>query len=264
MEAFDEQLFIFKLDDSFDYQQNIYSTYPSKTIDFTDIPGKNLYCDPIAEKEIKQRLVDCDWHLGITMIGSGNFHYFTYFLLSHIREPFTLYLFDHHTDMKDHVGPLSCGSWVLWALRNLSYLTHLIILGSPAHSINDIPKEWRHKVTLIPDASLDTLKISEFILKGNAYISIDKDVLSKNYARTHWSQGKLSLPVLLSIIQQLIKTTTLIGMDICGEWSSSPTEVYLPKNQLFVRKNEHTNRLILGSVLETNRLIHKNESQHHS
>ena len=36
---------------------------------------------------------------GITFIGSGNYHYVSHLLLEEINKPFTLILFDHHTDM---------------------------------------------------------------------------------------------------------------------------------------------------------------------
>ena len=36
---------------------------------------------------------------GITFIGSGNYHYVSYFIIRRNKQAFTLILFDHHTDM---------------------------------------------------------------------------------------------------------------------------------------------------------------------
>jgi arginase family enzyme len=78
--------------------QDIQPRVPWEWIDCEDIPGTRGLCDPFAAREIRRRLSQRR-HRGVTLIGSGNYHYVSYILLSEIREPFALILFDHHTDL---------------------------------------------------------------------------------------------------------------------------------------------------------------------
>lgn len=50
-----------------------------------------------------------------------------------------------------------------------------------------------------------------------AYISIDKDVLDRYWARTNWDQGNMSIKTLEKILQDIFKHQNVIGVDICGE-----------------------------------------------
>ena len=49
------------------------------------------------------------------------------------------------------------------------------------------------------------------------YISIDKDVLDTNSARTNWDQGTLSLDEMKRILYLIMKHEQVIGIDVCGE-----------------------------------------------
>src|SRR5699024_4536243 len=82
-------------------------------INLSDVRNTNRYCELGSLKTIHERLKRRK-NKGITFIGSGNYHYVTYLLMSEIKIPFTLILFDHHTDMIKpiHESILSCGSWV--------------------------------------------------------------------------------------------------------------------------------------------------------
>lgn len=53
------------------------------------------------------------------------------------------------------------------------------------------------------------------------YISVDKDVLSKDFASTNWDQGGLTLELLSGAISMLFDRFNVIGMDVCGEPDSS-------------------------------------------
>ncbi len=58
----------------------------------------------------------------------------------------------------------------------------------------------------------------------NIYISVDKDCLRQDVALADWEQGRLDLPTLRYGIEQLMKTSRVIGADICGEQAPEPLE----------------------------------------
>ena len=75
--------------------------------------GSRLYCSRDAGKKIKALIAPAGVS-GIHFIDSGDYHYISKIMTDFIKEPFTLVLIDHHTDMQDaSLGGdiLSCGNW---------------------------------------------------------------------------------------------------------------------------------------------------------
>ncbi len=70
------------------------------------------------------------------------------------------------------------------------------------------------------------------------YLSIDKDVLSEEYARTNWDQGQLSLKLLQEILQWICSRNRILGVDICGELSSPPSWQAAEAEKINRRTNE--------------------------
>ena len=95
-----------------------------KRIELSDIRGTDMYCTGEAANEIRERLKDYGPQ-GIHFLDSGNYHYVTLFFTEKIRIPFSLVLFDHHTDMQEPLFPqlLSCGSWAGEILRRIPILS---------------------------------------------------------------------------------------------------------------------------------------------
>ncbi len=94
------------------YREEDFAVQEAVWLDFRNLQGVNCYCTPEAEKEIKERI--CGLHVqGIHFLDSGNYHYLSKFWLEKIEEPFSLLVFDNHTDMQEAAffGLLSCGSW---------------------------------------------------------------------------------------------------------------------------------------------------------
>lgn len=92
--------------------------FPHEWIDLTDLSHTNLYCEPASLREIERR-IRLRKQKGAVFIGNGNYHYVSYLLIQEIKEPFTLVLFDHHTDVGAGDDPvISCGSWVSYALKH--------------------------------------------------------------------------------------------------------------------------------------------------
>ena len=100
-------------------------------IELTDARHTSSYCDMKALAVIGERLGKRK-SKGISLLGSGNYHYVTYLFLSRIQLPFTLVLFDYHTDM---LSPpcqslMSCGSWVTTSIEKLPLLKHVVLMLS--------------------------------------------------------------------------------------------------------------------------------------
>ncbi|HIX36291.1 MAG TPA: arginase, partial [Candidatus Blautia pullistercoris] len=69
-------------------------------LDFQELQGVNGYCAPEAETAIKGKIRDLPVR-GIHFLDSGNYHYLSKFWLEKLREPFSLLVFDNHTDMQE-------------------------------------------------------------------------------------------------------------------------------------------------------------------
>lgn len=230
--------------------------YPLEWIDFSDLEGCQGYCSIDSLRKIQTRLKKRR-HRSITLIGNGNYHYVTYLLLSEIRQPFSLILFDHHTDLEQtgDTPLITCGSWVSIALKTLPLLNRVMIIG--AHPFNqrlvtDIPD----KVTIISEKDLIRLSTTEIV--GSIlsllpdlpiYISVDKDVLNRDNAITNWDQGSMTLRQLLDVIRELKRTRRILGVDICGELPLSPVDFLSDNRVRHLKKNEIANKAIVDTLI---------------
>ncbi|SDY14186.1 Arginase family enzyme [Evansella caseinilytica] len=223
-------------------------------IDFTDLTGTMKYCEWQSFYAIQERLHKRE-KKGITFLGSGDYHYVTFLLLSELRRPFTLILYDNHTDVIQSSffsSLITCGSWVLWALEQLPMLQKAVIIGAQLQLIQQIPPHLKEKIAVFPNDSLvfsDTEAYRRQILReiptNSVYISVDKDVLNKKYAATNWDHGKMELPDLLESIRSIAAHKSIAGVDICGEYPSSPLDVLQTKNQQMMARNSEANEALL-------------------
>lgn len=203
------------------FEQNI-------EIDLTKVSGTNGYCSDEAAEEIRRRIADHPAE-GIHLLDSGNYHYATLFWLEKIREPYDLLVFDHHTDMQPSAWGdelLSCGAWIRTALLmargadGKTPLRHVWLAGPEEEAFAEAAGQ--------PDLSAFTERIhriskddiERLIAEGTdrpLYISIDKDILSKEELDTNWDQGDWSLEELVSSLKKVCAGKRVIGIDICGE-----------------------------------------------
>jgi len=163
--------------------------------DFSHLESTNCYCAPESADRIRRAVATLPLH-AFHDIGTGDYHYVTLFWLERVRKPFALILFDHHPD--DQPGAfgtqlLSCGGWVARA-RELPLMQKDLWIRDAA----DFPA-----LDHIPD-------------RLPVYLSIDLDVLSPEYARTDWDQGKMHLEELLSALRSLTARHSVLGVDLCG------------------------------------------------
>lgn len=179
-----------------------------------DIPGTSCYCDPEAEAEIRRRLAAFP-EAGIRWIDSGDYHYLSKILAGFEKAPFMLVLIDNHPDDQEPAfgGVLSCGSWVR-DLRNTNPMLEEVWTLGPEHRIRNgsgtVDRELEGEIGDLLSA-----------LKGHrVYLSIDKDVLGREDARTDWSQGTYRLDCLKGWLKPLL-ALDVVAADICGALSLS-------------------------------------------
>lgn len=186
---------IIKMTDTYEYQSFFNSIKNLHTIDCRDLEGTRCYLDDNSKEQLLERMEAASLN-GIHFIDSGNYHYLSLLWLSQIKEDFSLILFDHHPDdQPPSFGAItSCGGWVLEATETLPHLKNVYTFG-----VGEMPN------------------VSEISTAIPLYVSIDKDVLSTEYAITDWDQGDMSLDEMKNILNNLLSDRRLIGVDICGD-----------------------------------------------
>ena len=190
-----------------------YAGYDGEYVDCRDISGTNCYCDDIAKEELRQKIAGYGPE-GVHFFDSGNYHYVSLLWLEKVAEDFALVLFDNHPDMQPpSFGDItSCGGWVKEAIETLPHLKRVYMVGVdeqllleceplPPQVVRGLPQEERLPI----------------------YISLDKDVLVPEDARTDWSQGNMTLMELQQHLRGLQKKYSILGVDICGEKKDNPT-----------------------------------------
>ncbi len=170
------------------YEEESWFLQGSRVLDFRTLEGTNCYCSPAAAEELRSAIRDIGPQ-GIHWIDTGDYHYLSLLWMELISEPFCLALFDNHPDDQGGAfdeGMLSCGNWVKAARESL------------------------------PNLKKDFLNVSDLPDGLPVYLSIDLDVLTRQYARTDWDQGQMALSELVSDIGRIAAGHRIIGADVCG------------------------------------------------
>ena len=182
---------------------------PYRRVGLGDIEGTTCYCDPDAEAEISRHLVPEPGER-MRWIDSGDYHYVTRILAAREQAPFTLVLVDNHPDDQAPAfgGVLSCGSWVRDLREACPMLEEVWALG-PDHRIRNASGTVDREL----EEGIDDLVAA---LEGKrVYLSVDKDVLDRTFARTDWSQGTYSLDTLKGWLDRLLRLD-VVAVDVCG------------------------------------------------
>ena len=187
--------------------------------------------------------------LGCVLMGSGDYHHITQLLLNrlNVEEPIHLIVCDNHPDNMRYPFGIHCGSWVYWASR-LPQVARIDVIGMSSADIS-LKHAWEnhwspllsgklHYWSIQQNASwtkwigaksawhgfddadqlMDSFLNQLSVLNLPIYLSIDKDVLSKEVVMTNWDQGYF----LEQHLQRLIQASAgrLIGADITGDVSA--------------------------------------------
>lgn len=190
--------------------------------------------------------------------GSGDYHHLTAELIARTSEPVTVIHFDNHPDWCSFPSFSNCGGWVNRALA-LPNVERVITIGpcsadlvrpefqtanlsaiangrlevfpwraAPSRVWRRYPDtvcgsyvggeiRWRNLADESWDGFLDELahRLPETAL----WITIDKDVLSRDEATTNWDQGQMRLDQIIEALDRLAASRRIAGIDVCGEYS---------------------------------------------
>lgn len=196
-------------------------------IDCRDLSGVDCYCCEESEALLREKIRDIPTK-GVHFLDSGNYHYLSKLWMEKVQEPFSLILFDNHTDMLSPglFDMLTCGSWVRYALENNPFLKAVCIVGPPADAcardLELLSPDQRERIVCISREQMeDTDQFCHWLSRYASlpfYLSIDKDILCIEDAITNWDQGTCSLTELLLLLALIPDTMQCIGADICGEY----------------------------------------------
>jgi arginase family enzyme len=185
---------------------------------------------------------------GCVFLGSGDFHHLTWPLVERhaARDPFEVVVFDNHPDNMRFPFGVHCGSWVR-RVALLPFVAHVHVVGisssdvSAAHAWENhltplrrrklsywtvgVDTRWAARLGLAHafhgfdtrSALLDRFLDEQRGSVRPVYLSIDKDVLSADVARTNWDQGRLLDTDLFAAIDAL--QGRLVGSDVTGDVS---------------------------------------------
>ncbi|MDO5520927.1 MAG: arginase family protein [bacterium] len=214
---------------------------PYKWIDCTNIQGTDCYLDELAAAEIEQRMKPYPPE-GIHFIDSGNYHYISKLWTDKIREPFSLIVFDHHTDMQPSLFEelLSCGSWVKEVLDSNEFLKKVVLIGAKEELIEQVDLKYKSRIICFSEREITNKKawgaFARLHLQEPVYISLDKDVLDKKEAVTNWDQGSVSVLKLEEYLGYILNEETVIGIDICGE-AATDEPMFIQKEDDLINDN---------------------------
>ena len=184
-----------------------------------EMEGTNCYCDAAAREQVLSGLPAVLPRL--RWIDSGDYHYLSHLLALREKEPFHLVLLDHHPDNQEPAfgGVLSCGSWGKEMQEENGLLRSVLSIG-PEGCGEEIPAGWLEE------------------RRGErVYVSLDKDIMGREWARTDWSQGGHTLEQVKGILGQLLEGPVQVAaVDICG--GLSPEKGATPED---LRINRETN-----------------------
>lgn len=197
------------------------------------------------ERHLEERLPR---HHGTVFLGSGDYHHLSHLLLKRLGPagPFDLVVLDNHPDNMRFPFGIHCGSWVRHA-ADLPWIRTIHVVGicsddvGPGHAWeNYLLPLYRGRVrywTIGVDTGwagavglgkafrsfagggelIDAFVAAQAGESIPVYLSIDKDVLAPEVARTNWDQGQLELNEVGRVIESL--AGRLVGSDITGEVS---------------------------------------------
>ena len=204
----------------------------AESVELVSLEGTNCYCDARAAAAIRSAIADKPVR-ALHWCDTGDYHYLSRFWLEKASAecgdaPFALVLFDHHPDMQEPVfgDVLSCGGWARDAFGAIPNLSQVLLVGiNPDLEIEILDLVFDGVLAVTSEdlshtgdgLSQDVLEMFSLLDPGiPVYISIDQDVLTRDYARTDWDQGCMTLPQLEAAVRRAAAGRRLLGADICG------------------------------------------------
>ena len=203
----------------------------SKVVDLSALEGTNCYCSAEAAGAIREAVAPLPVR-AVHWIDTGDYHYLSRFWLEKAAaqaEHFALVLFDRHPDMQEPAlggDVLSCGGWARDAFTGIEGLTQVLALGiNPDLEIEMLDlvfdgvlaateDDFRHTADGLGQDVLEMISLLDSGIP--VYFSIDKDCLTRDFARTDWDQGSMRLAQMEAAISLIASSHPVLGVDVCG------------------------------------------------
>lgn len=174
------------------------------------------------------------------------------------HRPVTVLHFDNHPDWVKFSGGSHCGSWVNQVFA-IPQVTKVITLGvcsndlvRPELKSANLQELRAGRLELFPwyhppswvwgnygkgrsyvqrgrriywhnlwDLATDNFmgQLLDHLTTQVVYITIDKDVLTQEYALTNWNQGMMTLDFLLDALRHIAHRADILGIDVVGDYS---------------------------------------------
>ncbi len=140
-------------------EQDFWREERSTWVRLEDLSGTNCYCDEPAVRAIREKIGEFTLS-GIHFIDSGNYHYMTRIWMDKAKNPFSLLVFDNHTDMQPPAfgGLLSCGGWIADALESVELLDHVFLVGPDQSAFHQVQQVYKERVTFFSREDLQAAR----------------------------------------------------------------------------------------------------------
>ncbi len=217
-------------------RQELHRTFAVETIDLIALrPGLQFYADRAARAAFRKLVGRATADSDVWLLGSGDFHHLTLLRLERMADPFTLVVFDNHTDCSSMGPKYHCGNW-LYHAAVLPGCRSVLHFGATEHrgftsawfGTRRLIEKGRWVETRGPSMAAESRiqPFAETIAAKNAqripvYVSIDKDVLREEEAPGDWENGLMGLEQLGQMLGHLAHAYPLAGADITGEKGGS-------------------------------------------
>jgi arginase family enzyme len=198
----------------------------------------------------------------VTFYGSNDFHHITLALVRRIRQPVNFVIFDNHPDYCEYYFGLHCGCWLNHVIQ-LPTVKLAIHMGGNSGEFEDtwlrFNTPWKHmtngKLIIFPaDRKFTGMKwhkvpqkemrykwhilinkervrrllepYADTLAKYPLYITIDKDVMTRQHCLQNWNSGVLfrqEIIVALEVLAEMSKGR-ILAIDITGDFTKVATQ----------------------------------------
>lgn len=234
-----------------DFDRSVGDLSGACTIDLADWQEAIRFGCSMRRMDALARKLDAELprDYGTVFMGSGDFHHLSWPLIRRLRDAgnFQVVVFDNHPDNMRFPFGIHCGSWVR-RVAALPFVSHVHVLGITSNDVGfahawenyltplrngkltnwcmDVDTRWASRLGLgqafrvfaSPDELIERFLAELGPSPPPTYLTIDKDALSPDVARTNWDQGRLLETHLNAVIDAL--AGRFVGSDINGEVSA--------------------------------------------
>jgi arginase family enzyme len=241
----------------FDHSVKLPATF-CHTLDLHRYEENIRYCASMERMhELESVIIDEIRRHRFFLLGNGDFHHLSYLLIKNMPyKNMHIAVFDNHPDNMFFPAGIHCGSWVYHASK-LGHVAEISVFGIASGDVKGLNTVQNRLSAIrsgkvkyycvspvgrilklagsphIKEIGMDYRSILQDVekrllpLNTPIYLSIDKDVLSTDYIRTTWDQGKLSEDELMKCVEML--SPRVVAADITGDLSSYTYQSLLKK-----------------------------------